>query len=246
MLIPNKNKILPLGFVHILESPSPNDLLDGCTEGRVLNEIFKVANIPYCYNLVTNEDTFDTALIIGLEEAVNNQQRPILHFSMHGEEDGNGIVLTDNTFISWEDLQVKLAPINNAMKGELLICMSSCFSSSGWQMAKYESKDEPFWALVSNNNSVNWDDAAVAYTTFYHLLFKNTNISITILKECVDRMKLASDDNNFEVWLGHEIKANWTEDIKQLYIEELLERLKNSKKEVRQRIISRIRASKKQ
>jgi|GEM_PF-853595 len=246
MLIPNKNKTLPLGFVYIIESPSADDLLDGCTEGRVLKEIFNLANIPHDYNLVTTKDTLDTVLTTRLGEAVNKfKQRPILHFSMHGDEDGNGIWLTDGSFISWDDLQVILAPINNAMKGELLICMSSCFSSSGSQMVKHESKDEPFWALVSNNNAVDWDNAAVAYTTFYHLLFKNRNISITTVKECVKQMKLASGDNNFEVSLGHEIKANWTEDIKQLYIEELLEALKNSNKEVRQRIISRIRASKK-
>ncbi|HEY9295229.1 MAG TPA: hypothetical protein VIQ31_02435, partial [Phormidium sp.] len=243
---PKRNRTLPLGFVHIIESPSANDLLDGRTEGRVLNEIFNLANIPHCYNLVRNLDTFIAALTTDLIKAVNDfQQRPILHFSMHGDEDGNGIGLTDNTFISWDDLQVILAPINNAMKGELLICMSSCFSSSGVQMAKYESKDEPFWALVSNKSSVDWDNAAVAYTTFYHLLFKNTNISITSVEECVERMRLASSDDNFEVCLGHEIKANWTEDIRKLFIEQLLERLKNCDKEVRQRIISRIKASKK-
>lgn len=221
------------GFVHIIESPSADDLLDGRTEGRALSEVLNLAEIPYYYNLVTNLETLSTALDTRLIEAFEyfKQQPPILHLSMHGNQDG--VVLTDNTFILWADLQALLAPLTNAMQGELLICMSSCFGSTGCRMAMHEGADQPFLALVGNNNSVLWEDAAVAYVTFYHLLFKGIAID-----ECVKRMKLASNDNNFAVWSGHEVKAVWTEHMKRLRREQLLQHLPTVGQEFRQRVAS--------
>lgn len=222
----------PLGFVHIIESPSADDLLDGRTEGRILSEILDLAGIPYCYSLVTNLETFDRALDERLLDAFEEYQLPpILHLSMHGDK--NGIVLSDNTVLAWDGLRELLTPLNNEMEGELLICMSSCFGSSGSRMAMHEDTAQPFWALVGNKHSVSWEDAAVAYVTFYHLLFKGIPV-----EECVDRMKLASNDNNFGVWSGHEIKADWTERMKKMDRKQLLKRLRATGRKIRQRIAS--------
>jgi hypothetical protein len=194
-----------LGFVHIIESPSANDILDGRTEGSALSEILNLAKIPHSYNLVTNLETFSLALSTRLLEAFNIWKLPpILHLSMHGDEQGVG--LTNDTALSWDNLRELLAPLNNEMGGGLLICMSSCFGSNGIKMAMHESTDQPFWALVGNNSSVSWEDAAVAYVTFYHLFFKGIPVA-----QCVERMKWASNDDRFEWWSGHEVKASWTE-----------------------------------
>ena len=220
------------GFVHIIESPSADDLLDGRTEGRALSEVLNLAKIPYCYNLAINLETFNAAVDTRLIEAFEYfNQPPILHLSMHGNQEG--VVLTDNTFISWANLQTLLAPLTNAMEGGLLICMSSCFGSTGCLMATHRDADQPFWALVGNNRSVSWEDAAVAYVTFYHLFFKGIPV-----EECVERMKLASNDDNFGVWSGHEVKAVWTEYMKRLRTEQLLQRLQKAGQEVRRRTAS--------
>ncbi|NEP10906.1 MAG: hypothetical protein F6K14_11960 [Symploca sp. SIO2C1] len=222
------------GFVHIIESPSAHDLLDGRTEGRVLCEILNLAKIPYFYSLATTLETFNTALDTRLIEAFEHfQQPPILHLSMHGNQEG--VELTNNTLISWADLQALLAPLTNAMQGELLICMSSCFGGSGCRMAMHEGKDQPFLALVGNNRSVSWEDAAVAYVTFYHLLFKGIPV-----ETCVERMKSASNDHNFVVWLGHQVKAVWTEHMRNLRREQLSQRLRTAGQQVRQRTASRV------
>ena len=225
---------LQLGFVHIIESPSANDLLDGRTEGRALSEILSLAKIPHFYSLATSWETFNTALDTRLIKAYDHfQQPPILHLSMHGDQEGVG--LTDNTFISWAELQELLTPLTNAMQGGLLICMSSCFGSSGCRMAMHEGTAQPFWALVGNNYSVSWEDAAVAYVTFYHLLFKGIPV-----EQCVDRMKSASNDHNFEVWSGHEVKAVWTEHMRKLRIEQLSQRLRAAGQQIRQGTAPRV------
>lgn len=191
-------------FVYIIESPSAEDLLEGRAEGRALSEVLELAGIPYCYNLVTNLKTWEIALGTRFQEANNyySDLAPILHLSMHGSE--SGVALTDNTVFSWNQLKKELTPLNNEMEDGLLICMSSCFGAHGRRMARDNSTDNPFYALVGNKKSFFWQDGAVAYVTFYHLLFKGI-----ALNECVDKMKLASDNYDFDLWVGSEIKESW-------------------------------------
>jgi hypothetical protein len=191
-------------FVYIIESPSAKDILEGRAEGRALSEVLDLAGIPYSYNLVTNSETWNIALGTRFQEAVNYYpgRVPILHLSLHGNE--SGVALTDDTVFSWNQLKKELTPLNNKMEGSLLICMSSCFGAYGRRMAVDNSTDNPFYALVGSSNKVSWQDAAVAYVTFYHLLFKGISVD-----ECVKKMKLASNNNDFGVWWGSEIKETW-------------------------------------
>jgi hypothetical protein len=191
-------------FVYIIESPSAEDLLEGRAEGRALSEVLALAGIPYSYNLVTNLETWNIALGSRLQDADNCYpgRVPILHLSLHGNE--RGVALTDDTVFLWNQLKKELTPLNNKMEGSLLICMSSCFGAYGRRMARDNSTDNPFYALVGSSNKVSWPDAAVAYVTFYHLLFKGISID-----ECVEKMKLASHNNDFGVWRGSEIKDTW-------------------------------------
>lgn len=190
-------------FVHIIESPSDNDLLDGRMEGKALSQAFDLANIPYSYNLVTTNATLKEALTTKLNQALQTHQKlPILHISMHGNSDG--IALTNNEFLSWEDLRTELTPLLNNMQGALLICMSSCFGGSGCRMAMHQESDHPFWALVGNSTEALWADAAVAYITFYHSFFKGLTV-----QDCVSKMKIASGDLNFMVFEGAHIKDDW-------------------------------------
>lgn len=191
------------GFVYIIESPAAGDLLDGRTEGRVLSESLRIAEIPHWYSLAANREMFVEALGNRLAAAWKQYGRlPILHLSMHGNADG--ISLTSGDFLSWDELRHLLLPLIRAMRGGLLVCMSSCFGSAGCRMAMYVDGEPCFWALVGNKGSATWADAAVAYSAFYHLFFKRFS-----LDTCVKSMCVASGDHNFESHLGENTKALW-------------------------------------
>ena len=195
-------------FVHIIESPSDQDLLDGRTEGRSLCEALRLANIPGWYSLATTRRTFQDCLnnrLIEAHDHFGKTRMPILHLSMHGNR--QGVALTDNTFIGWEELKRCLQPLNNALQGGLLICLSACFSVSGIRMAMFEGNDHPFWGLVGHPDSAEWADAALAYTTFYHRLFKGANVD-----EAVIAMHAASGDARFMWFRGHDLKNDWVKD----------------------------------
>jgi len=231
-----------LGFVHIIESPSAKDLLEECTEGRSLSEFLKLAGIPHSYNLVTDLETLDIALYKRLPRVFEEYDLPpILHLSLHG--DRKGIGLTDGSFLSWHELREVLRDLNNQMEDGLLLCMSSCYGSYGYQLARDDSEDKPFLALVGNSNKISWKDSAVAYITFYHLLFKNIS-----MEECVERMISASNDNNFKLWWGHEVKAVLVERMRnnKLHKEQILQRLRTLGQEASQRTASRLGSSRRQ
>lgn len=198
------------GFVHIIESPSSQDILDGRTEGRALCEALRLSGIQGCYSAAVSWDMFLEALYNRLSNAIGAfpGKQPILHISAHGNADGIG--LTNGEYVGWNTLRSALAPLNNGMNGGLLICMSSCFGGSGCRMAMHEENEQPFWALVGHTSDANWADAAVGYTAFYHRFFKGAP-----LKDCVKAMQYASGDENFDYWNGHSVKARWAEQMSQ-------------------------------
>lgn len=211
-------------FVHIIESPSDEDLLDGRTEGNSLASALDLAGIRRCYNLVTTEKSLQIALYNRLfSEIQQTGMFPILHLSMHGNTGGIG--LTDDTVIAWDKLCQLIMPIQQFLQEfslNLLICMSSCHGSFGSRMAQIKRGDIPFEFLIGNRDSVPWDDASVAYITFYHLLFKGLD-----LQSCCTRMKLASGNNKFEIYNGEEVHLGWINYNQQIRrkLEEMAQRL---------------------
>lgn len=203
-------------FVYVIESPGANDLLIDRIEGKALTETLNIAGIDSSYSLAINKDSFIKSVEKNLLNAIEYWEKyPILHISAHGDKDGKGIYFSDGVFMSWEELTILLEPLCTAMPGKLIICMSVCYGSKASRMA-YVTKKTPFGALVANKQAVNWDDAAVAFITFYHLLFKGME-----LEKCVTAMKHASGDDNFIVLSGKRLR------IAKIAVKLVLEQLKN-------------------
>lgn len=189
-------------FVHIIESPSSTDLLEGDTEGRVLVQALALSRIPHYYNLVTSLQTLDDALGIRLQTArLELGKVPVLHLSCHGNR--GGICLTSGEFVSWRDLRDRLLPLNTQLEGGLLLTMSSCFGLSGREMAMRVDGPVPFFAIVAHPNKVRLSDLAVAFTVFYHHIGKGGT-----MQQCVEAMKAASGEDRFEVSYGPRIQQS--------------------------------------
>jgi hypothetical protein len=192
------------GFVHIVESPSPRDLLDGQTEGRQLWETMNLQKIRCSYSLAVNQEMFLQSLNERLRRAQQMfEVAPILHLSMHGNK--NGIELTDGEFIDWDGLRALIKPICEAWQHGLLICMSTCQGIYARAIAMYEEDKTPaFWAIVGSPESVSWSDSALAFGTFYAHFFRGTPID-----ECVRRMRIASGHEGFHFELGAAAQKTW-------------------------------------
>lgn len=182
-------------FINIIESPSKADREAGRSEGKMLTAALDLAELPYLYSLVSNYQEFMAALGKWTVDAIARERVPVIHLSMHGSP--NGLVLTDGHFLSWADLNWKFRMINVKLNHILVVCLSSCNGLSGLQMLREEAygmleNQPPFRLLVSNLDRVPWSDAAIAFSTFYHLLERGKNPL-----EMVSAMRVASANDAF-------------------------------------------------
>jgi hypothetical protein len=183
-------------FINVIESPSSADLAVGRSEGKMLTAALDLAGLRYAYSLVENYSQFMNALGKQTVEAYEHDRVPVIHLSMHGSPEG--LVLTDGRFLSWRDLNWKFRLINLRLNHVLIVCLSSCYGLSGLRMLRGETahgileSQPPFRLLVSNLNPVPWSDAAIAFSTFYHLLERGKNPN-----ELVAAMRMASGNDDF-------------------------------------------------
>ena len=197
-------------FLYIVESPSDNDLFEKRTEGNLLLEALRLAQVSNPtqahveYRLVVSVDSFDRALLKDLPKKLNELKglTPILHLSMHGDK--RGLQLTDGTEVNWDELAKLLSEINrNFAKNELIVCVSACRGFYGGFMPLFDRRRRPFKVLVGPMNQPRWDDAAVAYATFYHLLMdKGRSVETS-----VNAMRIASGNQMFQSTIPEELLA---------------------------------------
>jgi hypothetical protein len=199
-------------FVYVIESPSPVDLYHRRGEGDVLRGAVNLNQIPCVLRLAVNSEAFGAAIRVGLSEAMGDHpdRLPILHISAHGFADG--IQLSSGEIIEWAQLRELLLPINGALNGSLILCMSTCEGYSGSRMAMREAEgDEPFYAIVGNGSKPTWPETAVGFATFYHLMACGYYIV-----EAVEAMRTASGNPNFFCTTAEESRRGYLDYIQSI------------------------------
>lgn len=210
-------------FVHVVESPSPVDLYHRRGEGEMLRQAISLNQIPCSLRVAVNLEAFTAAIRIGLHEAMETYPNalPILHISAHGFADG--IQLSSGQILFWNQLRELLIPLNRALAGGLIVCMSTCEGYSGQRMAMVTgSDDHPFWAIVGNCDKPTWPETAVAFATLYHLVANGRN-----MVDAVSAMRVASGNDNFFFTTADESKQTFVEFIQKIDTEEVRENLEH-------------------
>lgn len=190
-------------FIHIIESPSPDDFLSKRMEGEPLSKALELMEIKSQHILAVTKDMFIKSFIKILEPHLKSSFLiPIIHISAHG--DSKGIRLTSGEFFSWIELEKLLTPLNKVLDGYLLLFMSSCEGLKAGSMVFNESSDCPFYALVGNSGKPAWSETLVGYMTIYHLLGKGFDI-----KKAVETANIASGNENFHILDTPTVKKIW-------------------------------------
>lgn len=209
-------------YVHIVESPSPEELHNGVTEGRVLCSFLDTAGIPYSYSLAVNLDRFCIAMTDEVEDVIDKLNKiPILHLSVHGSEEG--IQLTNQEKLLWSKLAGYISPINNLINGGLGVCMSCCCGVHGIQMAEViRRRNLPYKWLVGSFADVQLPDVALAYSVFYRRLHCGDYGDD---EDLIETVRAASGIDDFDVWDGERIQEEYLQDRYEQFVK-IRERLK--------------------
>jgi hypothetical protein len=109
-----------------------------------------------------------------------NGEYPILHFEMHGNEDG--LSLVSGQYISWDELKDHITKINVAIKNNLLITLATCRGAYLMSVITLQERS-PFGAMIGS-----WVDIQeielVSFVYFYlHLIrYKDLNMAYANFK----------------------------------------------------------------
>jgi len=199
------NQFMNRPFVFLIDSPSHVDLYDGYSIGMALRDALRAIRIPCFYTLATCKQNFQAALNVRLPDSIHQMQPsaninaiPFIHLCMHGAQQGVG--LTDNSFITWQELRGLLLAHNNTKGQDPYVCMASCNGFNATSMAN--AFDSAFNVLIGNTGAVLQSDLTVAYLSLYnHLFHKYSNFD-----QAVQAMRYASGDHNFYYAIGEQIK----------------------------------------
>lgn len=217
-------------FVYIIESPNPVDIYHGRFEGDMIKKALSLDKIPCAHRIVVNEEAFKASIIVGLLKEQMEAYKglvPVIHISAHGGSEG--IELTDGKIISWEDLKNSLLPISKALKGNLLLSMSSCKGISACRMAMTEKEEEcnPFFAVIGADGEPKWSDTAIAYAAFYHLVSKGCYIENAVKGMCE-----ASGVDDFQIITATVAKKAYLDVIKDNTAKDFQQALQSSNERV--------------
>jgi len=188
--------------VHIIESPSPDDLYDDRHEGRTLHAALTHAGVKASVRTVTNLKQLAKGVAEVVEQAGELNGLPVLHFSMHGN--AKGLCLTDGTEIDWPRQGNVLCGINERVGGLLIVSMSTCFGYEATSMAHRE-KGSPFLALVGPKKEIAWGDTVAAFAGFYQRFLTRGGT----IDEGVEAMNSVLGLDLFACSLGENARAAW-------------------------------------
>lgn len=192
-------------FVHVVESPSSDDLLDGHLEGRVLYQALCASRIDASYMVAATKEAFWKAIGERLLDRIGLdgfQRWPILHLSAHGSP--SGLQLTNSDPLKWSELTNYLRKVNRLLNGTLILAVSSCFGSHAVQEAL--SGDQPYYAIVGPSQAVPLSDLAIGFSSFYHVLSKTWNLS-----KAHKAMVAAADNTEFLLFFTEEARRDYSE-----------------------------------
>jgi len=165
----------------IAESVSPEDFYDRDWEGRVVEEIVRLLNGKTSYRIVLNAELLRKAIKMASENEYD-----IFHLSCHGDEEG--IQLTDETNMSWDELADCFQKADGMPK---VLILSSCVGGDrGIVRAFKERKRRPqviFGSEGKKKHTITFPGACIAWPILYTAL-ATEGLTREAFKDAVKKM----------------------------------------------------------
>jgi len=202
-------------LVFVIEAPSSKDLYESRSEGQHLCELLRLAGIKSRYHLTADAERFRDALdALYTIAGTLSSEALLLHISAHGNN--AGIQLTSGETVTWDQLKQLIMPVNDAVDGRLIVCMSSCEGFSACEMAMEEGS-LPFLGIVGHVAKPSWSDTAVAFHAFYHLYAKGLGV-----EKATEAMRAASGEPGFVAVHGPKLQQSFVQRCRKLNLSSAL------------------------
>lgn len=152
--------------VFIIESLSPDDEGNGRFEGGIISQMLRLHGKEPKYRYVRTRKEFIEAV-----EQFGESKYRYLHISAHADEDG--MCVTNQEEIDFDELSEILRPY---LKGRRLF-LSAC-SMVHDELAEEMIPNSGCFSVVGPTEDIRFSDAAIVWSSIYHLLFTDNTDSI--------------------------------------------------------------------
>jgi hypothetical protein len=180
--------------VYIAESVTPEEFFDRDWEGHVVEEIVRLLGAQPFYNIVMTAGLLDKALQQAKEDNCD-----VFHLSCHGNE--NGIFLTDETFLSWNQLALKFK--KTAYAPEALV-LSSCLGGDRGAANAFRDVDPRpaviFGSEADEPHEITFPGACIAWPILYTELVRR--MGREVFRGAVRKMNSVTP-HRFVYWRWH-------------------------------------------
>ena len=170
----NKVYRAQFGKLIIIESLTTDDFASGYYLYKRLIEQETI--LPkILYHSVKSKGEMQALLASILDDVRNGMATPMLHFALHGDEDG--IFLASDEFMEWDDLSDAIIAINVATRNNLFISLAACH---GFFLANVQSKSitrSAFFILLGRKDEHGGGDFSIDYQRFYTIFTTTLDIA---------------------------------------------------------------------
>lgn len=158
--------------VFIIESLKLDDEKKDRYEGLFLSQILRMSEIETIYYYIRTKEELEVIV-----DEFHQSNFRYLHISCHGNTKGISTTLHE---IAFEKLALTLSPRLDNRR----LFLSAC-SAANEELAKRILTESDCYSLIGPNTPIDFDDAAVFWASFYHLMLKNETMQMKELKQVV-------------------------------------------------------------
>ena len=154
--------------IYVIESLRPDDDETGT---ELFNDVIRprmmqkgLENQCELIRVNTKQEFLDAIEYIRQME-IHQLANPIIHFEMHGDE--NGLQLGNNDCIDWPELQFFLLQLNGICGNNLFVSMATCYGGYIYKTIN-PAAWTPFWGFAGAFDEVFEDEVILNYSAFYN------------------------------------------------------------------------------
>ncbi|MEZ6209685.1 MAG: hypothetical protein R3B46_00340 [Phycisphaerales bacterium] len=167
--------------ILIVESLSPEDLLDDWCEARATKDILRTINVQAHCERARSQEELETICRMFAYGKFD-----VLHIACHGCD--NGIELSDGTSVDWS----KLANMLGDSLADKMLVLSACKGGCSNLPRVFQSIKSRPARIIGPHEDVDWDRLVIGLQVFYRSVFPPDGSKSDLPCVAVSRAELAS------------------------------------------------------
>lgn len=152
--------------IHVIESLPHNEMRTGkdLNDDCLYYNSFKLSGVKHEYTRVETQTEFLNSIGRIRNDMVQNDESPIIHLELHGNE--NGLLLANGKFIEWSALKKAFQEINLLCKNNLFLTLAVC--RGAYLIDIIDMFDTaPYWGFLAPREVISVGSASVVQFLLY-------------------------------------------------------------------------------